>query len=118
MPYALVIQKWLIKFWKFYIHNICRSLIQLVQKKYIEMEYRFSLNSYWCYVPCAAYRQTRSTRPFHFHSFFVEAFLFQFLLCVKRAVSTVQFAGFLGFLFRYPTFNVILSAGSVLPPSL
>lgn len=47
MPYALVIQKWLIKFWKFYIHNICRSLIQLVQKKYIEMEYRFSLNSYW-----------------------------------------------------------------------
>lgn len=41
MPYALVIQKWLIKFWKFYIHNICRSFIQLVQKKYIEMEYRF-----------------------------------------------------------------------------
>ena len=71
MPYALVIQKWLIKFWKFYIHNICRSLITLVQKKYIEMEYRFSLNSYWCYVPCAAYRQTRSTRPFHF----------SFLLC-------------------------------------
>ena len=49
---------------------------------------------------------------------FVEAFLFQFLLCVKRAVSTVQFAGFLGFLFRYPTFIVILPAGSVLPPSL
>lgn len=41
MPYALVIQKWLIKFWKFYVHNICRSFIQLVQKKYIEMEYRF-----------------------------------------------------------------------------
>ena len=53
-----------------------------------------------------------------FHSFFVEAFLFQFLLCVKRAVSTVQFAGFLGFLFRYPSFIVILPAGSVLPPSL
>ena len=53
-----------------------------------------------------------------FHSFFVEAFLLQFLLCVKRSVSTVQSAGFLGFLFRYPTFNVILSAGSVLPPSL
>lgn len=36
-----MIQKWLIKFWKLYIHNICRSFIQLVQKKYIEMEYRF-----------------------------------------------------------------------------
>ena len=53
-----------------------------------------------------------------FHSFFVEAFLFQFLLCVKRAVSTVQFAGFLGFLIRYPTYIVIHPAGSVLPPSL
>lgn len=52
------------------------------------------------------------------HSFFVEAFLFQFLLCVKRAVNTVQFAGFLGFLFRHPTFIVILPAGSVLPPLL
>ena len=36
-----MIQKRLIKFWKLYIHNICRSFIQLVQKKYIEMEYRF-----------------------------------------------------------------------------
>ena len=51
-------------------------------------------------------------------SCFVEAFHFQFPVCVERAVGTVQFAGFLGFLFRYPTFNVILSAGSVLPPSL
>ena len=51
-------------------------------------------------------------------SFFVEAFHFQFPVCVECAVGTVQFAGFVGFLFRHPAFVVIFPEGSVLPTLL
>ena len=51
-------------------------------------------------------------------SSFVEAFHFQFPVCVERAVGTVQFAGFVGFLFRHPAFVVIFPEGSVLPTLL